>query len=214
MSLYLAIGVILFVLPWNLYWLIVRPARKTRHQAELEAAAPAEPAPLPKIPADETRPYLADRSGLDNPQDPRLSTCPICGMTDPGNLDAAFMGWPAHSECKEWLGFWAPRKDTGRIQAKKPPETLQVQNGVASINEVRGAHLPPHAKPVLGAPFPPSAGTTHFMVTRHFPREGAPDLWEVRCGGGAVFVGTEELLTYEVDVHIKVGCRPERRRLS
>jgi len=43
------------------------------------------------------------------PGDPRLMTCPICGMEDPERLRLGvgvvmWRGWPAHDSCYEWLG--------------------------------------------------------------------------------------------------------------
>ena len=65
--------------------------------------------PEPRVPRDPSRPFLFVREQLDNPHDERLVTCPVCGMTDPDNLDGEVRGWPAHRSCQEWLGDWKPR---------------------------------------------------------------------------------------------------------
>lgn len=81
----------------------VRVARK---QAR---AAPVIPPPEPREPLDATRPLLCDIRQLpDRGNDERLSVCPVCGMTDPGNLGGEVRGWPAHLDCQEWLGDWKP----------------------------------------------------------------------------------------------------------
>jgi hypothetical protein len=61
------------------------------------------------VPRDTTRPFLFVIEQLADRNDPRLSVCPVCGMTDPGNLDGEMRGWPAHRACQEWLGDWKPR---------------------------------------------------------------------------------------------------------
>jgi hypothetical protein len=62
----------------------------------------------PRVPRDQSRPFLFVIEQLDDPQDERLSVCPVCGMSDPGNLDGEVRGWPAHRTCAEWLGDWKP----------------------------------------------------------------------------------------------------------
>ena len=63
----------------------------------------------PRVPRDASRPFLFVIEQLDDPHDERLIICPVCGMTDPGNLDGEVRGWPAHRSCQEWLGEWKPR---------------------------------------------------------------------------------------------------------
>jgi hypothetical protein len=68
----------------------------------------------PRVPRDATRPFLFDVRQLpEREKDERLSICPVCGMTDPGNLDGEMRGWPAHQSCQEWLGDWKPRWPPG-----------------------------------------------------------------------------------------------------
>jgi len=103
---YLILGVSMFALFWNLYWLVVRPAVKRNRTATEAVAAPV---PEPKIPRDTSRPYPRGDSAATGEI---LQTCPICGMSDldqmiPDDL-ADFFGWPAHASCKEWLGEWEP----------------------------------------------------------------------------------------------------------
>ena len=64
--------------------------------------------PEPRVPRDATRPFLFVIEQLDNPHDERLVICPVCLMTDPGNLNGEVRGWPAHKSCQEWLGDWKP----------------------------------------------------------------------------------------------------------
>lgn len=64
--------------------------------------------PEARVPRDPTRPRLFVIEQLEDRNDPRLDICPVCGMTDPGNLDGEVRGWPAHQSCQEWLGDWKP----------------------------------------------------------------------------------------------------------
>ena len=64
----------------------------------------------PRQPRDAGRDFLFDVRQLpERDKDERLVICPVCGMTDPGNLDGEVRGWPAHRSCQEWLGDWHPR---------------------------------------------------------------------------------------------------------
>ena len=73
-------------------------------------------------PRDASRPFLFDVRQLDDPDDERLLVCPVCGMTDPGNLDGEVRGWPAHFYCQEWLGDWKPRWLPGsETRPMRPP---------------------------------------------------------------------------------------------
>ena len=65
---------------------------------------------MPRVPRDARRPFLFVIEQLDAAPElrPLLVICPVCGMTDPGNLDGEVRGWPAHKSCQEWLGDWKP----------------------------------------------------------------------------------------------------------
>jgi len=112
---YLILGVPLFAVFWNLYWLVVRPERKRRRKAAL--AVPAVPAPEPRAPRDASRPYprpKGHRSKLNR-------VCPVCGTgRETGNLDRRVLGWPAHRTCAEWLGDWNPVRPIPHV----PPEVV------------------------------------------------------------------------------------------
>jgi hypothetical protein len=90
------------------YLTLLRPARKRRRVARLEAT---KPAPERREPRDTSRPYPKPDSI--SPGDERLTVCPVCGMEDLLFLDGGpdqgdLMGWPAHATCAEWLGDWVP----------------------------------------------------------------------------------------------------------
>jgi hypothetical protein len=89
-------------------------------------AAAAVPVPG-RRPRDLTRPVLRAAADLDDPADPRLSVCPVCGMDgDEVTLDGQFAGaWPAHQTCMWWLGDWKPPAGTPRVPVKVPHEVLQ-----------------------------------------------------------------------------------------
>jgi len=136
MSVYLALGVLLFILPWNLYWLAVRPARK-RRRAALEPRLPegfvppssaALAPPEPKTPRDVSRTYprpARSRNKLNH-------VCPVCGMEDPGNLDGKVLGWPAHRSCAEWLGDWKPAEVPVVTGGEYAAEPVRCQNGTTN----------------------------------------------------------------------------------
>lgn len=92
----------------------------------LRRAVTAAPAAKPRAPADISRPWLRTRGDLDDPDDPRLTICPVCGMDDePGNLTRFHLGgWPCHELCKEWLGDWKPPRGTARIPHRDDPEVI------------------------------------------------------------------------------------------
>ena len=80
----------------------------------------------PRVPRDARRPFLFVTEQLDATPElrPLLVICPVCGMTDPGNLDGEVRGWPAHRTCQEWLGDWRPAFAPGaefRPSRPKPP---------------------------------------------------------------------------------------------
>ena len=124
---YLALGVPIFALFWNLYWLVVRPARERRKTA---LAVPAVPAPEPREPRDASRPYprpKGSRSKLNR-------VCPACGTgRETGNLDRRVLGWPAHRTCAEWLGDWKPAS----------PEVKALQKALDGFEDHRVPVLPP-----------------------------------------------------------------------
>lgn len=82
------------------------------------------PEPEPRVPRDPSRPFLFVREQLDAAPElrPLLSVCPVCGMTDPGNLDGEVRGWPAHRSCQEWLGDWKPDwPASAAVRPMRPP---------------------------------------------------------------------------------------------
>lgn len=120
MSPYLILGVPLFALFWNLYWLLLRPERKRRKAAlavPAAAVAPVVPPPEPRVPRDTSRPYprsKGSRSKLNR-------VCPVCGTgRETGDLDGRVLGWPAHRTCAEWLGDWKPVLRSGGEYAAEP----------------------------------------------------------------------------------------------
>ena len=186
MSPYLILGVPLFAVFWNLYWLLLRPERKRRKAA---LAIPAVPVPEPRVPRDTSRPYPRCFFGA-TPE--LLETCPVCGMTDPGNLDGKLLGWPAHSECLEWLGDWKPAKS-----GTTDPIVL-MQRGMASVDEVRER---------LNQEIIASWGVPPMVLQEHTRKVGDPVPFE-RCPKcGAQFAGSPEYLREAYKMHRQVGCR-------
>ena len=210
MSPYLILGVPLFAVFWNLYWLLLRPERKRRKAA---LAIPAVPVPEPRVPRDISRPYPREASACGE----LLDTCPICGMADPGNLDGGLLGWPAHSECAEWLGDWQPKnapppppyRPTGSVtinvssspgvQVNVGDRNMQaVQSGMASVNEVRERL---NREIIASWGVPPAALEEHtHKVGDPVPGERCP-----KCG--ARFYGTPDYLRQAFKMHLQVGCR-------
>ena len=99
-----------------------------------------QPAPLPREPRDTARPVLRDVADLEDPADPRLSVCPVCGMDgDEITLDGTFSGaWPAHQTCMWWLGDWAPPDTTPAVPRRVPPEALEVLAELRAIETFSG----------------------------------------------------------------------------
>ena len=113
------------VLMLGLYRIAAPPRRAAR------AAAPGSGK---KKLRDATRPLLRAVSDLDDPADPRLSTCPVCGMDgDEVTLDGTFAGvWPAHATCAEWFGAWTPAGEVPRKVPREALETLAKLRGVSA----------------------------------------------------------------------------------
>lgn len=92
---------VLLLCAWAVVALCAVAVRKAR-----SGEGPAVlPPPEPRAPRDLSRRY--PRRG-EAACARRLAACPVCGMTDPGNLRGDLLGWPAHRECAEWLGEWEP----------------------------------------------------------------------------------------------------------
>lgn len=116
---------------------------------------PAVAVPPPREPRDK-RPLLRGRADLDNPADPRLSVCPVCGMDgDEVTLDGTCMGaWPAHSECAEWLGDWKP-SGIPPVPRKLPAEAQRIMGEIRDIGgDAALRQVEKQITMTFGIPFP------------------------------------------------------------